>query len=93
LTEPSVELPEEFDPSRTVLIAPTVNAGWLSTFSCVAGVAVEVRGDLSHGSITLREVGLPAVTNVRGVMRTLRTGDLVLLRADEGMIERVEPES
>jgi pyruvate,water dikinase len=92
LSEPVVELPAGFDPSRTILIARAVDAGWIATFSCVAGVAVEVGGDLSHGSITLREVGLPAVTNVRGATRALRTGDPVVLRADEGTVERVESE-
>jgi pyruvate,water dikinase len=92
LSEPAVELPAGFDPSRTILIARAVDAGWIATFSCVAGVAVEVGGDLSHGSITLREVGLPAVTNVRGATRALRTGDPVVLRADEGTVERVESE-
>jgi pyruvate,water dikinase len=91
LSEPAVELPAGFDPSRTILIARAVDAGWIPTFSRVAGVAVEVGGDLSHGSITLREVGLPAVTNVRGATRALRTGDSVVLRADEGTVEQVEP--
>ena len=42
--------------------------------------------------ITLRETGLPAVTNVRGATRAFRTGDRLVLRADEGTVERVEPE-
>jgi len=51
---------------------------------------VEAGGDLSHGSIVLREMGLPAVTNVAGATRAFRTGDAVRLRADEGTVERLE---
>ena len=93
LTEPSIALPPGQAASETILVARAVDAAWVPTFSRVAGVAVEVGGDLSHGSITLREMGLPAVTNVRGATRALRTGDRLILRADEGTVERVEPES
>jgi pyruvate,water dikinase len=92
LAEPSIEPPAGFLPSDTILVARAVDAAWIPTFSRVAGVAVEVGGDLSHGSITLREMGLPAVTNVRGATRAFRTGDRLVLRADEGTVERVELE-
>ena len=55
----------------------------------VAGRVVETGGDLSHGSIILREIGLPAITNVRGVTRVIQTGDEVVLRAGSGVVERV----
>lgn len=51
-----------------------MDAGWIPTFARVAGVVVETGDDLSHGSIILREIGLPAITNVRGVMRVVQTG-------------------
>jgi pyruvate,water dikinase len=44
------------------------------TFTQPAGVLVETGDDLSHGSIILREIGLPAITNVRGVTRVMQTG-------------------
>jgi phosphohistidine swiveling domain-containing protein len=91
LSEPSVELPEELPAEGIVLVARAVDAGWIPTFTRVAGVVVETGGDLSHGSIVLREMGLPAVTNVRDATRALRTGDPVLLRADEGTVERLGP--
>jgi phosphohistidine swiveling domain-containing protein len=91
LSEPSVEPPEELLPAETILVARAVDAGWIPTFTRVAGVVVETGGDLSHGSIVLREMGLPAVTNVRDATRALHTGDLVVLRADEGAVERLEP--
>jgi phosphohistidine swiveling domain-containing protein len=91
LTKPSIEPPAGFRAAETILVAGAVNAAWIPTFGRVAGVAVEVGGDLSHGSITLREMGLPAVTNVRGATHAFRTGDELILRADEGTVERVEP--
>jgi phosphohistidine swiveling domain-containing protein len=87
LDEPAVTLPDDFQPHLTILIARAVDAGWIPTFARVAGVVVETGGDLSHGSIILREIGLPAITNVRGATRMIRTGDNVRLRAASGVVE------
>lgn len=89
LREPSARLPEGFKPEETILIARSVDAGWVATFAQVAGVAVETGGDLSHGSIILREIGLPAITNARGITRAIRTGDAVRLIASQGTLEHL----
>jgi pyruvate,water dikinase len=68
------------------LIAPATDAGWIPTFSQVSGAAVETGGDLSHGSIILRELQLPAITNAKGIMRNIKTGDIVSLIATEGVL-------
>ena len=89
LSEPSATLPDGFRPEDTILVARSVDAGWIPTFSLVAGVVVEIGGDLSHGSIILREVGLPAITNVQHATRHFQTGDRVVLKAGSGVVERV----
>ncbi len=81
--------PASSDP--VILVARAVDAGWIPVFAAVAGVVVEIGGDLSHGSIVLRELGLPAVTNARGATRVIRNGDWVRVRADIGAVEAVEP--
>jgi pyruvate,water dikinase len=88
LAEPSTALPPGFTAEMTILVARSVDAGWIPTFARVAGVVVEIGGDLSHGSIILREIGLPAITNVRGVTRVIQTGDELILRAGMGVVER-----
>jgi pyruvate,water dikinase len=88
LAEPSTSLPPGFTAETTILVARSVDAGWIPTFACVAGVVVETGGDLSHGSIILREIGLPAMTNGRGVMRMIQTGDELTLRAGSGVVKR-----
>jgi pyruvate,water dikinase len=89
LAEPSTTLPPGFSAQTTILVARVYDAGWIPTLAQVAGVVVEIGSDLSHGSIILREIGLPAITNVRGVTRLIQTGDEVVLRAGSGVVERV----
>jgi rifampicin phosphotransferase len=86
--EPPDGLPPGFDPGTTVLIARSVDAGWVPIFAQVAGVAVEIGGDLSHGSIILRELGVPAATNM-GPMTNVVTGDRVRLDAATGTLSIV----
>lgn len=88
LDEPSLRLPDGFDRSTTVLVARSIDAGWISTIEEVAAVVVEIGGDLSHGSILIRELGTPAVTNVAGATRRLSTGDAVTVDAGAGTIRR-----
>jgi len=91
LDEPAHELPDGFDPATTVLVAPSVEPGWMASFGLVAGVAVEIGGDLSHGSILLRELGLPSVTNVAGLRARARTGDRIRVDGRRGTVELLAP--
>jgi len=77
--------PPPFEPP-VILVARSVDAGWLPTFAHVQGVVVETGGDLSHGSIILREIGLPSVTNVRAATRLIQDGDWLHLKAGQGVV-------
>ena len=72
-----------------VLVAPAVDAGWVPLLSGVVAAVVETGGDLSHGSMVLRERGLPAVTNVRRALAQLRDGDEVEVDAGAGVVRRL----
>ncbi|MGQ9804570.1 MAG: PEP/pyruvate-binding domain-containing protein [Chlorobiales bacterium] len=87
LREPSTAMPDGFEQSKTILVARSVDAGWIPTFALVSGVVVETGGDLSHGSIILREIGLPAITNVKNATKQIQTGTSLKLIASQGLVE------
>jgi pyruvate,water dikinase len=87
LNEPTQVKHRHGEDGDTILVARSVDAGWIPTFARVCGVVVEIGGDLSHGSIILREIGLPAITNVRNATSVIRTGDRITLRAGAGVVE------
>ena len=89
LHEPAHRLPDGFDPATTILVAASVDPGWISTFGLVSGAAIELGGDLSHGSIVLRELGLAAVTNARGLMANVSTGDRVRVDGRRGTVRLI----
>lgn len=85
---PSSSPPEGWTPDDTILVAPSVSAAWAHLFRRVAGVVVETGGELSHASIILRELGVPSVTNVRGILGDVHTGDALTLDTTRGQVAR-----
>ncbi|MEM7285713.1 MAG: PEP/pyruvate-binding domain-containing protein [Actinomycetota bacterium] len=55
-----------------VLIATTTDASWAPLFMAAGAVVVEQGGPLSHAAIVARELGMPAVANVPGLIARLR---------------------
>jgi rifampicin phosphotransferase len=76
-----------------ILIAPVTDVGWTPCFGVIAGVATEVGSAVSHGAVVAREYGLPGVVNVQGATHVFKTGEMVVLDADRGLLYRkgVEP--
>ncbi len=83
------------DPASTtvhageVLVAPYADPGWTPLFINAAALVMEVGGMTTHGSVVAREYGIPAVVNVEGAVKALRTGERVRVNGKTGIIERL----
>ena len=73
-----------------VLVAPATSPGWAPLLAAAGALVTEIGGVLSHGAIIAREYGLPAVLNVAGATRRIRTGCLVVVDGDRGTVHLVE---
>ena len=84
--------PEDFAdfPSGAILVARTTNPAWTPLFYRSAGVIAESGGPLSHGAVTARELGLPAVMSVRRALDLLRTGTRVRMDGAQGRVQRID---
>ena len=87
-----VASPDDFAlfPDGAVLVARTTNPAWTPLFYKAAAVITESGGPLSHGAVTAREMGLPAVMAVRDLLRLVSNGQLVRVRGREGLVEILE---
>jgi phosphohistidine swiveling domain-containing protein len=85
-TEVSTVQPDE------ILIAPVIDIGWTPTFATIAGFVSEIGSAISHGAVVAREYGLPLIVNATGATTTFRTGDLVELDANQGVVRRIREE-
>src|SRR5262249_24915009 len=77
-------------PPGAVLVARTTNPAWTRLFYGACAVITESGGPLSHGALTAREVGIPAVMAVRGVMDALPDGTRVRVNGTAGSIEKLD---
>lgn len=80
--------PDDFAlfPQGAILVARTTNPAWTPLFYKAAAVVTESGGPLSHGAVTAREVGLPAVMSVRGVLEVLENGQAVTVDGTSGRV-------
>ena len=81
--------PEDFAnfPKGAVRVARTTNPTWTPLFYSAAAVITESGGPLSHGAVTAREMGIPAVMSVRASLTGLRNGQQVRVDGSNGRVE------
>lgn len=73
----------------TILVAERTDPGWIMLFSSVSGILVERGSLLSHAAIVSRELNLPAVVSVPGLMDWLKDDDIVEMDGTTGTITKI----
>jgi pyruvate,water dikinase len=73
-----------------ILVAERTDPGWIVLFPAAAGLLVERGSLLSHSAIVAREMRLPAIVSVDGLMDWLRDGDQVEFDGSTGVVRRIE---
>jgi pyruvate,water dikinase len=69
-----------------ILVAPRTDPGWVPLYPSVSGLLVEKGSLLSHSAIVAREMGLPAIVGIQGLIRTLQTGMRVRMDGKSGTV-------
>ncbi|WP_420129476.1 PEP/pyruvate-binding domain-containing protein [Longimicrobium sp.] len=73
-----------------ILVAEQTDPGWTLLFPAAAGVLVERGNILSHAALVARELGVPCVVGIPGLLDTLRDGEQVEMDGATGMVRRVK---
>lgn len=69
-----------------ILVTRATDPGWTPVFPLVAGVVLDIGGQLSHGAIVAREYGVPAVVNVHGATERIRDGQMITVDGTTGHV-------
>ncbi|MFN7977331.1 MAG: PEP/pyruvate-binding domain-containing protein [Vicinamibacterales bacterium] len=76
--------------SGDILVAERTDPGWILLFPAAMAVVVERGSVLSHAAIVSRELALPSVVSVPGLMTWLADGDRIRVNGTTGLVERIE---
>jgi len=72
-----------------ILVAERTDPGWAPLFPTASALLVERGSLLSHSAIVAREMGIPAIVGIAGLMGTLVDGELVEMNGATGTIRRL----
>lgn len=76
----------------TILVASSTDPGWIKLFPSCAAIIVERGSLLSHSAIVSREMGIPCIVGVTGLLKSLKTGDQIVMDGSSGNIEKLTDE-
>jgi rifampicin phosphotransferase len=72
-----------------ILVAERTDPGWVPLYPSVSGLLIERGSILSHSAIVAREMGIPTIVGIVGLVGTLQTGQVVTMDGGAGTV-RVE---
>ncbi len=73
-----------------ILVARRTDPGWIIVFPQASGILVEYGSLLSHSAIVARELGIPAIVGIPGLIGKLKDGDWVEFDGSTGIINKLE---
>ena len=73
-----------------ILVTKMTDPGWVFLLVSARGILSEKGSLLSHTAIISRELKLPSIVGVEGLMDTLRTGDVVRMDGSTGKIRIIK---
>lgn len=72
-----------------ILVAERTDPSWIMIFPLAAGLLVERGSLLSHSAIVAREMGIPTIVSIDGLMKWLKDGDEVEFDGSTGIVKKI----
>lgn len=76
--------------SGEILVAERTDPGWVPLYPSISGLLIERGSILSHSAIVAREMGIPTIVGIRGLIASVKTDDVVTMDGSSGSVEIVE---
>jgi len=73
-----------------ILVCPNTNPSWAPVFAKIRGAVTDIGGLTSHAAIVCREYGVPAVTGTGISTTAIKTGDIIRVDGDTGVVTVVQ---
>jgi pyruvate,water dikinase len=73
-----------------VLVCPSTNPSWAPVFTNIKATVTDIGGLTSHAAIVCREYGVPSVTGCGIATAVIKTGDILKVDGDTGVVTIVK---
>jgi pyruvate,water dikinase len=73
-----------------ILVCPTTNPSWAPVFTNIKAAVTDIGGLTSHAAIVCREYGIPSVTGTGLATQIIKTGDIVKVDGEAGVVTIIE---
>ena len=70
-----------------ILVTSSTDPGWVTLFPTASAILVERGSVLSHSAIVSRELGIPCIVGITGLLKVLKTGDEVEMDGATGELK------
>jgi phosphohistidine swiveling domain-containing protein len=73
-----------------ILVAERTDPGWVPLYPSVSGLLIERGSILSHSAIVAREMGIPTIVGIPGLVAALRSGQRVRMDGAAGTVHLLD---
>ena len=73
-----------------ILVTTSTDPGWVTLFPTASAIIVERGSLLSHSAIVSREMGIPCIVGITGLLRSIKTGDKIRIDGSAGIVKKLE---
>jgi len=73
-----------------ILVCPSTNPSWAPVFTNIKAAVTDIGGLTSHAAIVCREYGVPSVTGTGLATALIKTGDILKVDGDTGVVTIVK---
>ncbi len=88
-----IHSPDEIDDlGGRIMVTSSTDPGWVSLFPTASAILVERGSLLSHSAIVARELGIPCIVGITGLLSILKTGDVVEMDGSTGFVKIIKDE-
>ena len=88
-----IHSPDEVDDlGGKIMVTTSTDPGWVSLFPTASAILVERGSLLSHSAIVARELGIPCIVGITGLLAKLKTGDVVEMDGSTGFVKIISDE-
>lgn len=76
-----------------ILVAHSTDPGWVKLFPTASAILLERGSLLSHTGIVTREMGIPCVVTIKGLLKHVKDGDEIEMDGGQGWVRIIDPKN